>query len=588
MIRSFLLSIFILTASTLSFLACKNGTNTQTAKTNKVNVRLEAAANVIHPLMPSSGYARYVAEDIFQSLATFDPVTTELAPRLIVALPSVNTINEGPNKGGISYTFELLEAAKWDNGSPITAKDVEFTLKLILHPLLPNKLWKGYFEQLSDFQTDPNNPKKFTVYFKEYYFLALESTCLTPIYPAFHYDPNHVLESVGLADLLNPQKIATIAKDPAQITFFEQFGSAEMGTNKEKMNGSGPYQIAFFDPEQGATLVKKTNWWGTSLANDYPALAAFPDTINYILVKAEDAAINMLQTGDLDLVANVNTQRFLEMQQNPAFQANYTFSTNAPASFNRIIINTKDPILADKKVRKALTLSVDYEFILNSIQQGMAQATVGPVHPSKSYYAKNLPTPKLDIDQAQQLLSEAGWTDTDQNGILDKVINGKKKELTLNLMSTTGTSVVDQLTASLKKSFLQVGIQLELQPADLTTITKETIAGNYQLASGAAALQPGFVDLRQLYHSKNLAPKGDNRARIVLPELDQTMDRLATTTDEAERSQLYQQVQTILAEEVPEIYLYAPKSRLIASKYFDHQPTTLRPGYVARLSKLKQ
>lgn len=588
MIRSFPILLLLFVSSTFSFQACKNNPAASTTKTNKVNVRLEAAANIIHPLMPSSGYARYVAEDVFQSLATFDPVSTELIPRLIVKLPTATTITEGPNKGGIAYDFELLEVASWDNGSPLTGKDVEFTLKLILHPLLPNKLWRGYFEQLTNLQTDPAQPKKFTAQFKEYYFLALESICQAPIYPAYHYDPNNVLASVSIADLLDPKKAAAIAKDPSQIAFFEQFGSAEMGTNREKINGSGPYKVAFFDAEQGVTLVKKTNWWGTSLTDQYPALAAFPDTIQYLLVKAEDAAINMLQTGALDLVANVNTQRFLEMQKDPAFQNNYTFTTNAPASYNRVIINTKDPILADKRVRKALTLSVDYDYILNSIQQGMAQPIVGPIHPSKSYYAKNLPNPSFQVEKAQELLAEAGWKDTDQDGILDKIVNGKKIDLQLSLLSTTGTSVVDQLTANLQKSFQQVGIRLDIKPADLSTLTKETMAGNFQLASGAVALQPGFVDLRQLYHSKNLAPKGDNRAGLVVPELDQAMDQLATTTDEAERSQLYQKVQAILADEVPEIYLYAPKSRLIASKFFEHQPTTLRPGYVARLSKLKQ
>jgi peptide/nickel transport system substrate-binding protein len=586
MIRSFLLSIVLL--GTLLFQACNNNPSNSSTKTNKVNIRLEAAANIIHPLMPSSGYARYVAEDVFQTLATFDPVTTELIPRLVVALPTAVAITDGPHKGGISYSFELLEAAAWDNGSPITAHDFEFTLKLILHPLLPNKLWRSYFDQIAAVQINPETPKKCTIIFKEHYFLALESLCQAPIYPAYHYDPNNTLQSITISDLLDPQKAAAIAKDPAQIAFFEQFGSAEMGTSKDKMNGSGPYKVVFFDPEQGVTLVKKANWWGTALATQYPALAAYPDTIQYLLVKAEDAAINMLQTGELDLVANVNTQRFLEMQNNPAFQQNYTFSTNAPASYNRIIINTKDPILADKRVRKALAMAVDYDYIINSIQQGMAQATVGPIHPSKNYYAKDLPNPSLQVEKAQALLAEAGWKDTDQDGILDKEENGKKKDLRISLLSTTGTSVVDQLTANLQKSFLQVGIQLELKPMDLTSITKETVAGNFQLASGAAALSPGFVDLRQLYHSKNLAPKGDNRACIALPELDQAMDQLATTTDEAERNQLYLQVQAILADEVPEIYLYAPKSRLIASKHFDHQATTLRPGYVARLSKLKK
>lgn len=157
---------------------------------------MEAAATTLNPLMPSPGYSRYVSGQVFQMLGVPDPETLEMRPLLAKTIPTVRPVTEGAHQGELAYDFAIHEAATWDNGSPVTGDDVVFTLKLIFHQGLPTNIWRGYYEYLTGMEVDPTDPKKFTAYFRQYYILALESLCQTPIYPAYNYDPNARLKSV--------------------------------------------------------------------------------------------------------------------------------------------------------------------------------------------------------------------------------------------------------------------------------------------------------------------------------------------------------------------------------------------------------
>jgi peptide/nickel transport system substrate-binding protein len=248
----------------------------------------------------------------------------------------------------------------------------------------------------------------------------------------------------------------------------------------------------------------------------------------------------------------------------------------------------RDPILSDKKVRQALSFAVDYDDMLNNIQHGLASRTVGPINPSKPYYAKDLALYTYNIEKAKALLSEAGWTDTDKDGVADKVIRGKKTDLVLSLMVTAGHPTSDLVAASLQNSMGKVGIKVEIKPTELPTINKETKAGNFQLATTASAMFPGWAELDQNYHSQNVPPKGDNRPGLVNKELDGLTEQIRTSQNETERTAMYIRAQEIIHDEVPEIFLYAPVYRFVLNKRFDYVLSPLSPPYSAHASKLKK
>jgi ABC-type transport system substrate-binding protein len=558
------------------------------ARSNTLHIRLEAAVEKVNPLLKGPAYARYVANNVFQTLGIFEPATLELQPLLIKSLPTATTVADGPYKGMEEYSFEIRDEAKWDNGTPITAADVVFSYKAVLNPLVNNP-FKPYLDLLRGIEVDPANPKKFKVYLATYYFLGTESLCQMPIYPKYNYDPKGLLDNIAIKDLTDKKTSELLAQqDKGLQEHAAFFQGAELNGTPATIRGSGPYEVVFLDKAQGVTLARKKDWWGTGLAANQPYLAAYPDTLHYQLVVAEDAALNLIRSGELDVAGGISPATFKKLETDAQITAGYEMFLQAAPISNRVMFNNLDPILADKKVRKALAHSIDYDQMLNEIQLGMARRTAGPVFPDYASYNKDLTPYTFDPAKAKALLAEAGWSDTDGDGVADKTIGGKKTPLTLELMNTTGQGVSDQVTASLTASMAKSGVKLVLKAVDINKMIEEMVAGKFQLASNAVTLYAGEADFTQTHHSKSLAPKGDNRMRYANPDFDALLDKIRTTRDKNERMALTKQAQAMLYEDVPEVYLYCPGFRIVKSRQFDFVHTANRPGYVEYLSKLKK
>ena len=185
------------------------------------------------------------------------------------------------------------------------------------------------------------------------------------------------------------------------------------------------------------------------------------------------------------------------------------------------------------------------------------------------------------------MLTEAGWTDSDGNGVLDKKVNGKTVETAFQALVLSGNPVSEQLATSVQGTFKKVGIKIDLVFVDLTKMFQLTSGGTYDMAFNQSALQPGLVELYQGYHSSQLAPKGDNRSRIALPELDKAIEMIRYTEDPAARLPHYIDAQRILHEYAPEIYLHSPRTRYVISKRLNYNQSSVPPGYYEQYFSIK-
>ncbi len=553
---------------------------------NVVTVRMEAAATSLNPILPGPGYNRYVAANLFQSLAAVEPERLELVPLLVRAIPSVYTVKEGPRAGMLAYDFELYKEATWDNGTPITGHDVLFSLKIIYHPLLPLGEWLGYFEHLKALEVDAANPKKFTAYFDRFYLLGLESLCQFPIYPAYRYDPEGVLAKVSLADLQDrarAQRLAT--ENKALAAWAEYFQSPRFANDKTAISGSGPYRLESFDVDQGIVLVRKDNWWGDRVAGRNRYLAAYPQKIIYRFIKEEAAAENLLRSGDLDVVPGLSPVKFIELKQDTCLPLRYDMALVGANTYARVLCNTTRPALADKRVRQALAHAIDYEYLLSTVWEGIAERCVSPVHPAKPFYARSLQPYSYDVNKARQLLAEAGWSDSNGDGIADKLINGQRVNLELSLL-TAGASPTSSATAkSIQNTARAAGFLLHIAEDDIRVIAQKTRQLDYDLALTSVVLFPGWWDPYQNFHSKSIG--SGNRSAFATADLDRLIEAVRTEPDEKKRTEYYLQIQKLLHDEQPEVFLYAPKQRIAVSRRFDYVLSANRPGYYEAYFKQK-
>jgi len=560
----------------------------KTRTPEEVFVRIDSAPNNFNTFL-SGGHApsTFVSRQTFQTLGDLDPKTLEIKPLLVKAIPTVRMVQDGPRKGSFAYDFEINPEATWDNGTPVTANDVAFTLKIICHPGLPST-WRGYLAQLSGIEIDPSDSKKFSLFFNSFYMLSLETLCNTPIYPAYNYDAANRLTNIPLSDFLDTSKTAALVIDPNLKAFVEEFSQAKFANDPNAISGSGPYRLELMN-EQGAIMVKKQNWWGDNAVEQYPMLAAFPKKLVYKVVKDDLTLENMIKNGELDLIGGViNPAKFLEMKANDTLASKYNFLAMGTTQYNRWVLNHRNPILADVQVRQALTHIVDYDYFVNQVQRGMAVRIAVPMPPDRPYYAKNIPLPDFNIAKAKAILAQAGWTDTDGNGILDKVINGKRQQLSFKLMAAMSIKTNELFANSLKETARQAGIDLILASTDLSVMSADTRSGNFDSALLGVALFPGQVEYYQRFHSKSLSPAGDNRAGYISAKADSLIEAIRSQPDVAKRNDLYLQVQQVFYDEIPEIVLFAPTQRIIISKKFEPGlESGNRPGYYEHFARMK-
>ncbi len=571
-------SLFLVLASCFS---CTSGGKKQE---NTLRVRIEAEVSGLNPYLPSPGYSRYVAALIFQTLGGLHPTSLELQPVLLTKIPTLYTVTEGPRKDLLAYDFELRPEAKWDNGSPVTANDVIFTLKTIFNPYLPTQPWRGYFENLVAIEPDTKNTKKFTAYFNKYYLLALESMCQVPIMPAYAYDGAGHLNQIELARLMDGSS-AKSADSTALKAFASAYQDPKLATDPASISGSGAYRLEQLVPGEALTLVRKTNYWANGM--DADLLVARPDKITYRVVKDEAAVENLLRNNEVDLGTIMNAQKFLDLQKDTELAKNYTLATQPTYQYGYWMFNLRNGILRDKAVRQAFAQLVPYDMLKNEVYQGMAERTVGPVNPGKPYYNREIKPYQLDVAAAGAGLESAGWKDSDNDGIREKVVNGKKTKLSLKIMVSGASAVSARTAESIVAEGRKAGVEFVIDKRDINEITKETRAGNFETALLAAATFPGMEDFYQLYHSNSMAPKGDNRSAYSSVAADSLMMLIRGNQDAASRAEQYKQLQAIIHSDAPHVFLFVPQMRYFAHKRFEPAMTANRPGYVEPMFQLR-
>jgi peptide/nickel transport system substrate-binding protein len=553
---------------------------------NTVRVRLSAGIQAMNPYLARSAWVRVAADLLFQYPMDFDPETLELAPQLIKAPPVVTEITGGEFAGGQSFAFEILDEAVWDDGQPVTGHDYEFSVKTLFNPKLPLQAYANYFEFVKDIQVDAANPKKFTVTTDRKYILNYGVVSNVTILPQHIYDPEGLMKNFTFRDLSDTTKAASLANDERLQKYADAFLSPKYG--REVVSGSGPYKIVDWVDDQRIVLAKKENWWGDKLAGKYHMLEAYPDTIIFLPIPDQTAAMTALKSEDYDVGFELETNQFMELKQDSFLQDVYNFYTPPRFAFFYTAMQNRNPKLADKRVRQALSRIIDMDAMIKDFYSGLGERVIGPFMPDKKYYHKGLKPIQMNLDEARKLLADAGWQDSNGNGILDKTIDGKLTELKLEFLYTPGVTFQENFTEVFKNNAQKVGIEIERVPVESNVMGQRMRNGEYELAGRGAGSHPLPDDVKQLFHTDSAQPGGSNYTRFGNAETDALLDEIRRTTDEAERNKLYMKLQEILYDEQPMIFQFAPLDRIVVHKRFEAIISRKAPGVSLQHLKLKK
>ncbi len=553
--------------------SCSNEAETAS---HSVTIRLPNEPESLHPIFSKSIYATQIESLILLPIAEYDPITMELSPILISSIPTGENITEGKHAGGKVFNFKFRPEAKWADGSPVTGNDYLFTFKSVYNPYVNSAAWKNFMNFIDEIVVDPNNPQNVSVYLDSAYSLDVEAVINWNLYPENVYDPEGLMSSFTLEDLRNPDIVWTVEQDSLLKRFATLYESPEFF--RDNVSGSGAYELDEWVTGEYIRLKRKSTWWGDQMKDPPSLLQAYPSSITYRIILDEAASEAAIKTGEIDLMAGITPSSFNRMRNNPEWAEKLNFDTPALMQINYIEINHRNPILADVRVRKALAHAIDYDAILNNVMEGLAARATSPIHPDKHYYHKDLQPITRDIKKSLALLEEAGWNDTNGNGIPDKIIDGKLKELHLGIKITNKEEGMATATI-VKENAKEAGFDIELVVVDPSQIQQDVRQRNFDLLPLRVRAFPHMDDPYTIWHSDNDRQGGGNRSGFRSEALDDAMEELRRADDPAEQEAALKEFQQIIYDEQAGIFLYTPLERIVSSKRIQFPPSTRRPGY---------
>lgn len=575
---------FLLIAFLTMLISCQSDRQVDQGKDFDLKVRLASEPDNLHPMFSRSADATSIENLMLYPLAEFDPYSLALTPLIIESVPEGEMITEGDQAGMQRYALSIRPEAEWGDGKPITAEDYIFTLKAAFHPKVNAPTWRGFLNEIAFVEVDENDPKKFEVFVNGDNLLSDLVVVNFNIFPKHIYDPNQAMDKISLEELRAAQNVDSLMSAiPELDDFATQFQSVQF--LRETVAGAGPYEKVDWTTGESITLQRKEGWWGEKLTNKPTLLQANAKRIIYSFIPDETTALTALKDGSIDIMSAVTGQSFVDLKSDATYEDKLDFYTPSIMQYHYLELNNRNPKLADARVRKALANLLDYDALIENLTAGLAQQTVGPIHPVKPYYNDDIPPIKQDIEAAKSLLNEAGWSDTNGDGTVDKILDGKRTELDLSVI-VSQRKEGQQLAQILKQNAAQIGIKINIDTRDGSGIVAAIRSRDFEILPLRSRSNPAIYDPYQTWHSSSDQPGGGNRSGYHDDEVDRIIENIRETNDQTERFRLYQEFQAELAEDQPVVFLYVPLEKIIINEKFKMQPSSRRPGYFENLIEL--
>lgn len=476
---------------------------------------LSAEPPTLFDILESSSWSSrwIVSGNIFESMIEYKPDAFEYRGKLAEKFSI--------SKDGLEIYFKLRDDIYFSDGVPITTDDVIFTFETIINPKIDCTSYANYFRDVDRYEKI--NDKEIKFYMKRVYFQSLGYLGGIQIYP------KHVYK------FSDPKEFNSLRTNPI---------------------GSGPYVFEKWDVGKEVVLRRNENYWDKK-----PKIKK----LVYKFILNDTAALQVLQSGDVDYLRPLPDQ-FAEKNKDQKFKEKfYCLSYWAAGNTGYFWIgwNQAKPFFADSKVRLALTLLIDRQAVKEYILRNPdAEIATGPFYIFGSQTDPNIKPWPYDPEKAKQLLDEAGWIDSDGDGIRDK--NGVP--FRFKYMIVSGTDFHEQLAKFVKDSLAKAGIEVIPDPYEWSIFIQKTQNRDFDALNMAWG---GGVesDPYQIWHSSQIKG-GSNYVGFNNPQADAFIEKARETLDKDKRNELYHKFHQILHEQQPYTFVYTrPEQRFLDRRF---------------------
>ena len=439
---------------------------------------------------------------LFSGLVRVGPDGTVLAD--LAEVPDVSN-------DGRTYTFHLRRNLRWHDGTPVTSRDVLFTVRTVTDADFGGDRtlaegWRGAEFEVPDEQT-------FIVHLRQASapFLARSAT--------IGIVPEHLLGAIPVTDLQD----APFNANPV---------------------GTGPYKVEALDSREARLVANGEYHLGAPRIGQLTLRFYTDDASATRALQAGDVQGVMLRgslsPGQLSDLNSVKDTAVVDLQR---------------ASELLLYLNTSNTLFRDQRVRQAISLGIDREAIVAEDYVGVATASTSPVAPGTWAYSAEYDLPEQNISQARVLLAEAGWAPASGTGILTR--EGQEFRFTIRV---DNDPVRFAIANRISSQLTTLGIRASVSSTTFTVLNLDFLVPRRYEAALATWDQGPDPDLYFGWHSSQMGTAGLNLANFEDPVVDQLITEGRTSGDPEIRKDSYRQLQEVWQDLVPGVVIAYPHS----------------------------
>lgn len=484
----------------------------------------------ITPLVSADIYAANVQSYVIETLLVRNPETLEWSGLL--------ASDWEVSDDGLVIEFTLRDGLVFSDGVPLTAEDVAFSYRFMMDERIAAPRTRSTLKKVSAVEVIDTHRVKFV--FAEPYF-----------------------ESLGLAG-----EMEILARH-----FYEPYLEDPEKFNQSKgfLLGSGPYRLVdpqAWTPDSGRVeLVRNQRYWG-------PVQPSFNRMI-WNTIENDSARLAAFRNGTIDTYSS-KPREYQKLREDEQIEtaANSLEYMSPTAGYSYIGWNNErdgqPTIFSDHRVRKAMTLLTDRQRIVQEIMLGYAEVAVSPFNPRSDQHDPNITPWPTDIEAAEALLAEAGFTGRNDEGVLE---NENGQPLEFELVYFQDSDDTRRIVLFLKDLYARAGVSLVPKPSEWSVMIDLLDSRNYD------AITLGWssgveTDIYQMFHGSQIDGGGDNFVQFRNTELDTLIDQARAEVNESDRMPLWHRAERILHDEQPYTFLMRKKSLMFIDRRIKNTEVT--------------
>lgn len=471
---------------------------------------VQGTPRFVNPVLAVSRADRDLSALIYDGLMKVSPEGT-LIPHVAESV----TLSDD----GLTYNVALRHDVLFQDGTPLTARDVLFTMSKLQAPTIASPLRNGFegvsVEQLGEYELN---------------------FVLTEPYAPF-------IENLTFGIL--PEHLWKDASD-------EEFPFSQLNTEPI---GSGPYKIDKIIrsksgiPEEYILAPNDSYFLGPAKIGKF----------SLRFVSNEDALISLFKSGEIDALSGIDPSRLPDLSLNP--ETHGIIALPLPRTFALFFNQNRSLALRDKGAREALNIAIDKNALIDAVLHGYGTPLDSPIPPGFGFIEpkQELSTSTFSrVERADAILRNAGWNKNEKTGGWEKKIDGTLTSLAFSI-STLNSPLFESTAEFLRASWAEIGVPVTIRQFEQTDLTQSVIRPR-DYESLLFGIHVGrALDYYPFWHSSQRNDPGLNVSLYANLNTDQIVTDARKKTTQEGKQQTLEKFVTDIRVESPAIFLFAPK-----------------------------